>query len=207
VTDAQGRGWGAGWPNCQSDKIVPLSVNGTGFPAGVRRELHDLAALLLAETEQRGYKLHDGWCWGFACRPVTGTTSVPSNHSWGLALDINAPENSRGGTSHTFSAKNAALFKKYGFGWGGDYTLSPKDWMHVEFLGTPAQCAKYTKEARNDFSAKPAYRVGGKTYGKLSKAMRQLRGTVKGAGIGVRRRISVVKKNRHDRKRHGGHHH
>jgi hypothetical protein len=109
--------------------------------------------LLLIESEKRKLvTLHPGWCWGYGCRPITGTTSVPSNHSWGLAIDINAPVNGYGASSHTIQQPMATLWNRYGFRWGGNYTGN-KDWMHFEFMGTPTDAREQTDQARKDFGA------------------------------------------------------
>ncbi|HET7713816.1 MAG TPA: M15 family metallopeptidase [Patescibacteria group bacterium] len=64
---------------------------------------------------------------------------MKSNHSWGLALDVNAPANpmTSDGVVHTNLPPNAGkIAKRYGFIWGGDYTGTRKDPMHFEFAGT-----------------------------------------------------------------------
>jgi D-alanyl-D-alanine carboxypeptidase len=150
VADATDRGWGQGWPHCQTDKIVPLTVKRCSFPAGVRREIKELATILLEETERRGYHLHPGWCWGFSCRPITGTTTVPSNHSWGLALDINAPSNPYGPVLHTdMPSWMPRLWARYGFRWGGTYSGN-KDAMHFEYVKSRSSVARYTRKARRE---------------------------------------------------------
>ena len=147
--NAQQRGWGSGWPNC-SVHPVPLSVSGVSFPGGVAPEIHDLMEMLLEESTRRGdVNLHAGWCWGYGCRPITGTTNVPSNHSWGLAIDINAPVNGYGSSSHTIQEPMAKLWNSYGFRWGGNYSGN-KDWMHFEFMGTPADARALTEKAHRD---------------------------------------------------------
>lgn len=151
---ADARGWGPGWPNSQPSKMVGLNVSGVSFPGGIREEIHDLMVILLTESEQRGYiELHPGWCWGYADRAIKtstgGTTNVPSNHSWGLAGDINAPVNGFGASSHTIPAAMARLWNQYGFRWGGDYS-GTKDWMHFEFMGTPADARAMTEKARKE---------------------------------------------------------
>lgn len=146
---ADQRGWGSGWPHC-SVHPVSLTVNGVGFPAGVAPQIHDLLVLLLEESEHRNLvNLHSGWCWGFGCRPITGTTTVPSNHSWGLAVDINAPVNGFGSSSHTIQEPMAKLWNRYGFRWGGNYT-GTKDWMHFEFMGTPNDTHDMTNKAKKE---------------------------------------------------------
>lgn len=176
MTAAEDRGWGKGWPSCQTEKWEPLEVfsldgrlirfpahkirseNGrlvfeeeVGFPGGVREEIFELVSILLHESEVRGYiNLQPGWCWGGACRPIKrpdGTLSTtPSNHSWGLALDINAPENPFGAANPTIGRPMADLWGEFGFGWGGDF--SNRDYMHFEYVGRPVDAARHTAKAR-----------------------------------------------------------
>ena len=179
MTTAEDRGWGPGWPHCQTSNWVDLEVlslrgkvirfpahrirsdRGTlvfeeavGFPGGVHEDIADLVSILLRVSEHRGYiNLQPGWCWGAACRPIKrpdGTlTDTPSNHSWGLALDINAPENGFGAATHTIPVDMARLWNDYGFGWGGDYS-GAKDWMHMEQVGSPGDVVRYTRRARRE---------------------------------------------------------
>jgi hypothetical protein len=158
---ASERGWGPGWPNCQSDKIVPLTVAGISFPSGIRREIHDLVVMLLEETEALGYKLGFApgitGCHGFGCRPIKQPggetlTDTPSNHSWGLAIDINAPANlnTSGPLVTDMPDWLPDLFNDYGFRWGGDYRHyggHTVDAMHMEFYGTPADARRMTERA------------------------------------------------------------
>lgn len=144
ATRADRRGWGPGWPNCQKSKMKTLRrADGVVLP--VREELALLIAGLCDETERRGYDLIPGWCWGFACRAIRGSRK-PSNHSWGLAVDLNAPKNPMTNRLVTdMPSWMPKLWKRYGFGWGGDYDSRP-DAMHYEFLGTPADAVRYTRE-------------------------------------------------------------
>lgn len=172
---ADERGWGPGWPDCDESLWVELDVLSLRgrlirFPAfeiksqngklvfgeevgfgGVRQELRELVSLLLQVSERRGLvNLQPGWCHGAMCRAIKrsdGTlTDVPSNHSWGLAIDINAPMNPLGGTTHTIPEEMGRLWNTYGFRWGGDYT-GTKDWMHFEFMGTPEDATAMTERA------------------------------------------------------------
>lgn len=61
-------------------------------------------------------------------RFIAGTTSL-SNHSFGLALDLNVPGNLRGSVGEMNRAV-VAIFKKWGFAWGGDWKFT--DPMHFE---------------------------------------------------------------------------
>lgn len=150
----QARLWGSGWPDAQPAKMQDITwSNGVSPAGGVRREIAELVTLLGNETIRRGYKPHAGWCWGYSNRPIAGTT-VASNHSWGLAVDINAPTNPRTANLVTdMPSWMPDLWNKYGFRWGGDYP-SPilKDAMHYEFMGDPSQAAVATFEARRDLA-------------------------------------------------------
>lgn len=148
TTRADARGWGPGWPRCQYDKWKTVTTP-RGVRLSVHRDLAELVLLLIRETERRGYLLRAGQCWGSACRSIRGSSS-PSNHSWGLAIDINAPANpmtSRLVTDMPGWMPN--LWNSYGFRWGGDYS-GRKDAMHYEFLGTPADAKTYTEKARRE---------------------------------------------------------
>ena len=61
-------------------------------------------------------------------RFIAGTTTL-SNHSFGLALDLNVPGNQRG-TVGEMDRGVVAIFKKWGFAWGGDWGYT--DPMHFE---------------------------------------------------------------------------
>jgi D-alanyl-D-alanine carboxypeptidase len=152
--------WGPGWPNCSSHLIVALDVDGIRFPGGCRFELHELMTRLVRETRNRGYQFgtHDDpsyGCWGYNCRAISGTSS-PSNHSWGLALDINAPTNpQRNPLTTDMPYWMPDLWNMYGFRWGGDYSGTP-DAMHYEFMGSPDDCNWYTELARANRLGDPA---------------------------------------------------
>ena len=61
-------------------------------------------------------------------RFIANTTSL-SNHSFGLALDLNVPGNLRGSVGEMNRAV-VSIFKKWGFAWGGDWRYT--DPMHFE---------------------------------------------------------------------------
>ena len=56
-----------------------------------------------------------------------------SMHTWGLAVDLNVPTNQRG-THGDMDPRVVAIFKSWGFRWGGDYVQSPPDPMHFELV-------------------------------------------------------------------------
>lgn len=114
----------------------------------VRGEIVELVSILLDETVRRGYRLDAAADdWGFASRPIRGTRT-PSNHSWGLAIDLNAGANPMGPTLVTdMPAWMPDMWKRCGFRWGGDYS-GRKDAMHFEYMGSPVDVARDTTTAR-----------------------------------------------------------
>ena len=81
-------------------------------------------------------KVFDGT---FNWRPNRNNASSLSFHSFGIAIDLDAGKNPNGGGSPGHCTTNmpadyVAVWKKYGFRWGGDYR-STCDAMHLEWLG------------------------------------------------------------------------
>lgn len=149
--------WGPGWPNCQRDKIVPINASGTTFPPGVRAEIAELVVILVEESKRRGYDFgrrgsgdEDYGCWGYYCRNIGGTSS-PSFHSWGLAIDINAPSNPmRRPLTTDIPSWMVNLWEDFGWTWGGKWSLP--DPMHFEWAGrSVADAARFTALARERF--------------------------------------------------------
>lgn len=139
------RGWGPGWPGCQSQFVVSHPV----FVGGVRKEIEELVDLLVVEMVERGYKFKTPGCWGYGCRATKGGSGdVPSFHSWGLAIDINAPDNPFGApTNQNMPQWVVKLMRDYGFFWLGPPI---KDWMHFSFVGSPADARRLTEKARKE---------------------------------------------------------
>jgi D-alanyl-D-alanine carboxypeptidase-like protein len=87
----------------------------------------------LSEVVDRGLadKIHPGEYAGcyypryIANDPAKGL----SLHSWGIAVDLNVPGNQRG-TVGEMDRQVVAIFKKWGFAWGGDWNYT--DPMHFE---------------------------------------------------------------------------
>lgn len=145
------KGWGAGWPTCSAingNQMRKLTLsNGCVIAGGVHQNILELAGLVLNEITRRGHGFHAGWCWGAECRAISGTNRA-SNHSWGLAFDLDAPENPYTTTGqHNIPDWAYNLLRQYGFGLGADYS-GRKDWMHAEFMGTPSDAAIMTGLAR-----------------------------------------------------------
>jgi len=83
----------------------------------------------LAEVQQRGLAntIHStAGC--YYPRFIAGTSSL-SNHAFGLAIDINAPENERG-TAGQMNRQVVQIFESWGFTWGGTWHYT--DPMHFE---------------------------------------------------------------------------
>lgn len=150
--NAQARGWGPGWPNAQESKMI--TVAGGGIKVRVRREVGPLVQALLQLTA-KVYVLKAGACWGFANRPIRGTRTA-SNHSWGLAIDLNAEDNPMGSSFHTdIPPAVVHTWEACHFYWGGRYENRP-DTMHFEYVGRPADVAADLARARQLLNPKPA---------------------------------------------------
>ena len=92
----------------------------------------------LREIERKGLanEIHpDEYAGCYYPRFIAGTTTL-SNHSFGLALDLNVPGNQRG-TVGEMDRTVVSIFQKWGFTWGGDWSYT--DPMHFEMnaLVTP----------------------------------------------------------------------
>lgn len=147
----QARGWG---PHGQSHKMK--TVEAGGIRITVHEDVAELTALLINETVARGYELDHGAGddWGYNDRLLTGSSSVWSNHAWGLADDLNARANpyqvNDGHMTTDVPGWMVKLWNEYGFRWGGDYQGEHKDPMHWEFMGTPADAKRLTDKARKE---------------------------------------------------------
>lgn len=151
---AASKGWSSGWPQCggMAGNVVQVTAkrSGASIAGGVHRRIQVLAQTLIDQIEKQGYLLVPGWCWGAECRAISGT-STPSNHSWGLAMDLNAPNNPYTSSGqHDIPDWAYAIFRRYGFGLGADYS-GRKDWMHTEFMGTPGDADIMTQLAVKEF--------------------------------------------------------
>lgn len=89
--------------------------------------------------------------WGYANRPVRGSTAV-SNHASATAVDINATRHGLGATGTFTPAQVAEIHKIIGevdgvVRWGGDYD-GRKDEMHFEINATPEEVARVAERLR-----------------------------------------------------------
>jgi D-alanyl-D-alanine carboxypeptidase len=145
-TSAQ-KGWGAGWPSCsgaKGDLATVTTASDARF--AMRKRVARLVDILIDECERRGYRFDRPQCGSFNCRPIGGTNR-PSNHSWGVAVDINWQRNPMSRPLRTdMPSWMPKLWNRYGFAWGGNYSGTP-DTMHYEFMGTPADADEMTELA------------------------------------------------------------
>lgn len=89
----------------------------------LRAALEDVVAQGLAD------EIHpDEYAGCYYPRFIAGSTTL-SNHAFGLALDFNVPGNLRG-TVGEIDRGVVAIFKRWGFAWGGDWSYT--DPMHFE---------------------------------------------------------------------------
>lgn len=169
MASAQDRGWGdPDSTNYRSRVIRTITI--AGVRLAIHREVAHLFAGFIGELTRGGYRLdisQDDW--GYANRCVRGTglgtgrPCVKSNHSWGLAVDLNAIDNpmtaahphhggqvghNPAGVHTDMPPGTAELAARWGLTWGANYRGTRKDAMHFEFLGTPADVANYPKPAQ-----------------------------------------------------------
>ena len=141
------RGWGQGWPIDRSRDMRKVTSRRSGTSFLVHHEIAPIVQFLVDETERRGYLLHrpgqtrDDW--GYANRPIRGRNK-PSNHSWGLAVDIDATQFPLG-SSKRLPQWIVDLWGFYGFEYGGDWK-GRKDPMHFEYRLAPSN-ARFTVAA------------------------------------------------------------
>lgn len=129
-----------------SDRLVPLRwITGKVRKGDAHTILDALGARFNSEVEPI-IKAHS---WGYAKRPVRGTSSIPSEHSSGTAVDFNAPAHPIG-KANTFSpadrAKVRQIVKDFdgAIRWGGEW--SRPDDMHFELIGGTAKLAAVAKK-------------------------------------------------------------
>ena len=102
--------------------IGPMTCNTQMFPQ-LRAALDEIVGDGLAGAIHANQY---GGC--FVPRFIAGTTTL-SNHAFGLAFDLNVPENQRG-TVGQMNRAVVAIFEKWGFTWGGTWRYT--DPMHFE---------------------------------------------------------------------------
>jgi hypothetical protein len=118
-------GWVSGYIRTESVPILGTVTCNKGMLPQLRAALTEVVQRGLAGT------IHPnefGGCYypryiGYS--PANGL----SLHTWGIAVDLNVPGNLRG-TVGEMDRRVVAIFKKWGFAWGGDWGYT--DPMHFE---------------------------------------------------------------------------
>lgn len=107
-------------------EVVPILGSVT-----CHKDLFPQLRAALLEVQQRGLSdaIHPGEYAGCYYPRFIANTTTLSNHSFGLALDLNVPGNQRG-TVGEMDRDVVAIFKTWGFAWGGDWRWT--DPMHFE---------------------------------------------------------------------------
>lgn len=105
--------------------------NSRGFYCNKRiiGQLQKVFAKIVARKLQKTIYTFDG-CW--VVRYVRGSTTKLSNHSWGLALDLDYEGNELGDTTPAIDMRLVACFEEEGFFCGGRYR-GRKDWGHFDW--------------------------------------------------------------------------
>ena len=104
-----------------------MTCNVALFPQ-IRGAIHEIVRLGLQDT----ITSYSG-C--YAPRHVNRIpTAGLSHHSWGIALDINVPQNPFGAQPDQ-DPRMVAVFERWGFIWGG--TFIQPDGMHFEYRRPP----------------------------------------------------------------------
>jgi hypothetical protein len=97
-----------------------------------------IGALTDVQSAGLGNELHV-YSGCYAARTVARSpTAPPSQHAYGAAIDINAPENPYG-AKPTMDPRIVRIFERWGFLWGGKF-LTP-DGMHFEYGSKPTASA------------------------------------------------------------------
>lgn len=154
MATAADRGWGSPDEKDYAKNHLAL-VDAGGIRLTVRTEVRYLVAGLLNDLAPF-YKLRKGECWGQINRPIRGYEAkweathdlrYKSNHSWGLAIDLNSRSNplTSDGVLHTDMPVELVryLCRKWGATWGGDYKGKRRDAMHLEWVIRPEQVKNY----------------------------------------------------------------
>lgn len=163
MTDtARERGWGDPTKGDYQRAHI-MKVTAGGITVNLRVEVADVFRYLITQLA-KDYPLK-GYAddWGYCCRPIRGYEDkwqrthdfkYLSNHSWGLAVDLDSsvnPMSSDPSAKHEFiRAIVEPILHPFGgrLIWGGDYSGSRKDYMHLEYIGTPAEAKRDSATAR-----------------------------------------------------------
>lgn len=138
-----------GWSHCDGADIVPYSFDCAEFGGGVHRLAVPIFDRALSElTAWAGFVLDrrppiESGNWGYECRTIGGLGAW-SFHAYGLAIDISAPSNPSGdmnpaSSPHRVPNGTGARLSHLGIEWGGDWSRSSVDRMHLEIHMWPEE--------------------------------------------------------------------
>ena len=141
-----------GWPRGENADIVPFSFDGHPFPQGVARlAVPVFTAALDRLVRLPGFRLResrglDAGMWGYENRRI-GDAGNWSFHAFGLALDVNAPDNPQGVSQasgpYALPPATGDAMRPLGVLWGG----GPNgfgDPMHLEVHLTLGEANSWT---------------------------------------------------------------
>lgn len=155
MSDATTRGWGNPRANgYQRQNIVKVKAGGISL--NVHKDIAPLVQGFVNEITAKGYKLAGrADDWGYCLRANRNNPNVLSNHSWGLAIDLNATTNpnTHDNKVHTDMPKWVIeAGRRWGFTWGGDYRGRTKDPMHFEILKPRGETQAFVRQLQAFFA-------------------------------------------------------
>ena len=160
------RGWGIGASEAtggatdeshrvSEPDLATVVANRSGTRIAVRTALATLICALIDWTEREdggNYLLKPGDCGGCDRHPIA-VSDTAFNHFWAVDVDINRHDNPfTMGNRHDLPTHVARMWNQYGFAWGGDYRGPKRDWMHFEFMGTPADAIELADAAMRELA-------------------------------------------------------
>lgn len=151
---AADRGWGNPHaPGFQAQNIVKVTAGGISL--NVHKDIAFLVQGFVGEIAAKGYPLgKKADDWGYCLRCNRNNPAVLSNHSWGLAIDLNATTNpnTHDNKVHTDMPKWVVdAGHRWGFEWGGNYRGKTKDPMHFEVLASRAATQQKVRDIKAFF--------------------------------------------------------
>jgi len=121
------------WPLRMGEIPIPSIAIHRRCAASLERVL----ARIWSEVGQSNARIrelrYDVFSGSFAYRAKRGATSL-SMHAYGAAIDWDAPDNEMHSARHLFTPDSPLIraFKEEGWSWGGDWSGSGVDAMHVQ---------------------------------------------------------------------------
>lgn len=167
--NAKDRGWGD--PSSSDYQRTYIEkVTAGGVTLYLRREAVDVFRYFLTRLAEH-YPLA-GYAddWGYCYRPIRGyerqweqthNMKYLSNHSWGLAVDLDSsvnPMTTDTAAHHEFLRPVVdAILRPFSnrLIWGGEYATARKDYMHFEYVGTPREATADSARARSLLQPSP----------------------------------------------------